>query len=586
MQRMAFSLTVVLVLLTSSAAGVLSASVDNWSMFHHDAQHTGYSPSKAPKTPNMMWNASVGPFVSSSPAFGKGRLYIGSTDGKMYFFDADPSEGTDEGIIDPPGSTSDLIMNFSAGGPIYSSPVWDDGRLYFGSSDGKVYCVYSSVGTEIWNYSTSGPVSSSPTVVNGKVYVGSEDGTIYALDAITGENLWVRPTSGPIRSSPAVVDGKVYVGSDDNKVYCLYASNGTEYWTYSTNDRVVSSPAVADGKIYVGSEDGNVYCLYASNGTENWRFSTLGAVCSSPAIADGKVFVGSDYGYLYCIYASNGSLYNQYAADDMVRSSPVVAENKVYVGSNDGYVYCFNITDGQRLWCYDTHAPISSSPAIINMRLYVASENGNIYCFRDENPPDVPLIPNGPTVGIIKEEYRFISRTSDPESDPIFYLFDWGDGNKSGWLGPFDQQVVVNATYIWKTEGEYQVRVKAKDSFGVESDWSLPITLEINILTISLLRGGFGIHLEISNIGKRKVWYIAWNVTYVGGRVMNPAYGKFSGEIESIPSGESQMITTGPFFEYGRLKVIIKIQDKYQENIMTKTVNAYAFGYLVFILPW
>ncbi len=586
MHRMALSLTVVLILLTSSTAGVLSASVDDWPMFHHDAQHTGYSPSKAPKTPNVMWNASVGPFVSSSPAFGKGRLYIGSTDGKMYIFDADPSEGTEEGIIDSPGSTSDLILNFSAGGPIYSSPVWDNGRLYFGSSDGKVYCIYSSIGTEIWNYSTGGPVSSSPTIVNGKVYVGSEDGTIVALDAITGENLWVHPTGGSIRSSPAVVDGKLYIGSDDYKVYCLYASNGTEFWNYSTGNIVVSSPAVVDGKVYVGSDDGNVCCLYASNGSEYWHFVTGDVIHSSPAVVDGKVFVGSDDGNVYCLYTSNGTEYWRFVTLGAVRSSPAIAQEKVYIGSQDGNIYCLNISTGQELWRYSLGASISSSPAVFNLRLYVASENGNLICFRDENPPDDPEIPDGPTVGIVNEEYRFISKTSDPEGDMVSYLFDWGDGNQSTWLGPFNPSAEINATHVWKDEGQYLVKVKAKDSFGVEGNWSLSSSLEINILTISLLRGGLGIHMEISNIGKRKVWYIAWNITYVGGKIMNPAYGKFSGEIESIPSGESQLVTTGPFFEFGRLKIVVSIQDRHQENILTKTVNVFAFGYLVFMLPW
>jgi hypothetical protein len=58
-------------------------------------------------------------------------------------------------------------------------------------------------------------------------------------------------------------------------------------------------------------------------------------------------------------------------------------------------------------------------------------------------------------------------------------LFDWGDGNDSGWVGPYLSGQTGEAFHIWTDCGEYEVKVKAKDNFGVQSDWSEPANIII-----------------------------------------------------------------------------------------------------------
>lgn len=59
------------------------------------------------------------------------------------------------------------------------------------------------------------------------------------------------------------------------------------------------------------------------------------------------------------------------------------------------------------------------------------------------------------------------------------YKWDWGDGNQSDWLGPFDSGAQATAEKSWSVKGQYNIKVKAKDTKGAESTWSdsLPITM-------------------------------------------------------------------------------------------------------------
>jgi len=96
--------------------------------------------------------------------------------------------------------------------------------------------------------------------------------------------------------------------------------------------------------------------------------------------------------------------------------------------------------------------------------------------------PNKPSKPSGSTSGKANTDYTYTSSTTDPDGDDVFYLFDWDDGTDSGWLGPYDSGDTVTASHTWTEKGDYQIKVKAKDTYGVYSPWSdpLPITMPKN----------------------------------------------------------------------------------------------------------
>lgn len=97
----------------------------------------------------------------------------------------------------------------------------------------------------------------------------------------------------------------------------------------------------------------------------------------------------------------------------------------------------------------------------------------------ESQPPERPDAPEGPTSGKVNIEYNYIAYTTDPEGDQIYYLFDWGDGTNSNWIGPYDSGDEVSASHLWDEKGSYEIKVKAKDIHGVQSEWSdpLPVTM-------------------------------------------------------------------------------------------------------------
>ena len=114
------------------------------------------------------------------------------------------------------------------------------------------------------------------------------------------------------------------------------------------------------------------------------------------------------------------------------------------------------------------------------------------FCFKTygeaNNPPNKPNIPVGKTNGKINVEYTYTSSSTDPEGNQVYYLWDWGDGNNSGWLGPYNSGVTTDATYKWTIKDSYAIKVKTKDTFGAESPWSDPLPIKMPHSYIPMLQ--------------------------------------------------------------------------------------------------
>jgi subtilisin family serine protease len=111
--------------------------------------------------------------------------------------------------------------------------------------------------------------------------------------------------------------------------------------------------------------------------------------------------------------------------------------------------------------------------------------NGRINAFKvlNENilPPDSPETPYGPTYGKIREICNYITNTIDPQGDQVYYMWDWGD-EVSNWEGPYNSGEKVITAHTWNRKGNYEIKVKAKNIGGAESNWSdtLPIYMSKN----------------------------------------------------------------------------------------------------------
>ena len=132
-----------------------------------------------------------------------------------------------------------------------------------------------------------------------------------------------------------------------------------------------------------------------------------------------------------------------------------------------------------------------SEEGIYPITLTVTDSNGNVgvdetWAFIDKtnSPPKTPVL-KGRKIGIRDNEYEYTFYADDPDSDDIYYYLNWGDvywtGSWQPWIGPYKSGEKVTLTNIWDTDGDYVVRVKAKDKYDEKSNWAtLPVKIPYN----------------------------------------------------------------------------------------------------------
>lgn len=66
--------------------------------------------------------------------------------------------------------------------------------------------------------------------------------------------------------------------------------------------------------------------------------------------------------------------------------------------------------------------------------------------------------------------YSFTASTPDNEGEEYYWYFDWGNGETTRWLGPFQSGEEITEKHMWNEKDNFQIRVRYREN-GIESEW-------------------------------------------------------------------------------------------------------------------
>ena len=171
----------------------------------------------------------------------------------------------------------------------------------------------------------------------------------------------------------------------------------------------------------------------------------------------------------------------------------------------------------------------------------------------------------GPHYGRPGVNYTFCVEIVDPNGDYLFCIWDWGDENNTGWLGPFGSGEMICASHIWSKEGTYIIRLKFKDIYGNESDWlSHVIIIEAGAPYVEITKPKRAVYIRDNKIipfivpviiGDIQIWF--WAEDSLSGLNRTELYidNDLKGVFTSIPKSWTWNETTPLKFRH-RLELI------------------------------
>lgn len=92
--------------------------------------------------------------------------------------------------------------------------------------------------------------------------------------------------------------------------------------------------------------------------------------------------------------------------------------------------------------------------------------------------PAKPANPSGPIEGTVGISYAYVTSSVDPDGHAIQYGWDWdGDSITDDWSHLHPSGESCSTSHTWTQKGDFNVKVRAMDEYGEESEWSESITV-------------------------------------------------------------------------------------------------------------
>ncbi len=176
-------------------------------------------------TGEAKWSHPADSGMHGSPAISGGKVLFSGRSSRLYCYDLNHET--------QPWNAS-LGTGWSG-----TTPAIKDETVVAGSGDGIMKGLHLSTGEELWSHTSDTSVLqispyrrdwrgllSSPTIAGDQVYFGSSDGYLYCLDLATGKERWKYRIGVPILSTPLVSGNALFVGAYDGRLYAFTAAPG------------------------------------------------------------------------------------------------------------------------------------------------------------------------------------------------------------------------------------------------------------------------------------------------------------------------------------------------------------------------
>jgi len=97
----------------------------------------------------------------------------------------------------------------------------------------------------------------------------------------------------------------------------------------------------------------------------------------------------------------------------------------------------------------------------------------------DSDPPVKPSTPSGPIAMSVGETASYTTVATDPDGNKIRYIFEWADGTDKTYTDFVNSGEEIEISHKWMRKGDHSLKVKARDKYGMESEWSDPLVVTI-----------------------------------------------------------------------------------------------------------
>ncbi|HVL19129.1 MAG TPA: PQQ-binding-like beta-propeller repeat protein [Gemmatimonadales bacterium] len=232
---------------------------------------------------------------------------------------------------------------------------------------------------QVWSSRAGRRFTGELTLDQGTLYGGGVDRKVYAVDVESGAVKWSSRLIGIVAGGVLVSGDTVYAASTrpEGRVNALDRSNGQRFWR--VNVGFVSVPlTLVDRVLLVANQRGELLGLDPKTGARHWRRHTGVAFIAPIPLDSGEVLLATP-DTLFRIATGDGAVRRRVRAPGPVVSPWIRTRDALVAGTADSLVLAIDPDSLTTRWKVRLDAPVMDSPAVAGDTVYAATRRGTLY---------------------------------------------------------------------------------------------------------------------------------------------------------------------------------------------------------------
>ena len=317
--------------------------------------------------PAQVWSSRAGRRFTGELTLDQGTLYGGGVDRKVYAVDVE------SGAV----KWSSRLIGIVAGGVLVSGDT-----VYAASTrpEGRVNALDRSNGQGFWRVNV-GFVSVPLTLVDRVLLVANQRGELLGLDPKTGARQWRRHTGVAFIAPIPLDSGEVLLATPDT-LFRIATGDGAVRRRVRAPGPVVSPWIRTRDALVAGTADSLVLAIDPDSLTTRWKVRLDAPVMDSPAVAGDTVYAATRRGTLYRVLPGTPARAERIVELDWPITAPVtIVHGLILLGGADGTIRALE-PNGTERWRITLWRPIELGPVPLDDGMVVVGGKGDLHRYR------------------------------------------------------------------------------------------------------------------------------------------------------------------------------------------------------------
>lgn len=291
------------------------------------------------KTGHEVWSLQLQNGVEGGAVVDENRLYFGSNNGYFYCLDIHSGQ---------------VLWKYRLNSESLTYPLVQGEFVYHVTGNNTLYSFNKKTGESIWvktnaaksNMTVRG--QTSPIYENGRLYLGFSDGSFVSINALNGRELWSKRIGddkkfNDVDATAVIAENCVLVASYANALYCLDKNNGNIQWRHDVGG--YNSVLLDKDRIYYPTATQEIHILEASSGKFLKKIVGLKGLATELSSFGEYIVYGESNGALVIRQKNSLKIVKQFSPGLGLFARPTVDENKseIYIMSNQANIFRLDI---------------------------------------------------------------------------------------------------------------------------------------------------------------------------------------------------------------------------------------------------